>query len=206
MKEFLITRRINKPMWGPITAIATAAAAAVAIISLLAILRDSRERTRPLVTADLERAPLSRDQRHLDLVLRNSGATAARDLRVAFDPTPIIIPRDERRPQVATVLEKRFTGTLRILPPGRPIRSAYYIGEQNPNKPSDVRNSEPLPDTFTVIASYKDYRGRPYSDTFELSVDDYLHETEVTGKSVPANPQKDLVHAAENIVRQLNRH
>lgn len=193
-------------MWDAITAIATVATAIVAVVTLLALRADSKDRTRPFVVVDLERAPNSRGQGRLDLVLRNYGVTPARDLKVTFTPHPITIAGDGRPAVVAKVLEHRFRPVFHVLPAGRPIRAAYYIGVPDPKNPGSTRNDEPLPDSFTVHVEYQGARTKkPYRDTFRLSVEDYWHETDGTTRSHPSSPDKDLVHAVENVVRQLNR-
>jgi len=67
-------------------AVSTLMAIATAIVAVLALrqtARDSADRSRPMVLAEFRRAVNS--DRTVDLVIRNAGASMARDVHVTFD-------------------------------------------------------------------------------------------------------------------------
>ncbi|MBN8884050.1 MAG: hypothetical protein J0H73_17295, partial [Salana multivorans] len=70
--------------WNAVTAVATVAAALVAVLALRSAARDSRERSRPDVVAEYRVEP--RVHKVLTFVVRNVGPTAAKDVRVVFEP------------------------------------------------------------------------------------------------------------------------
>jgi hypothetical protein len=144
------------------------------------------EQSRPMVVAELARhsnsagEPLQGVQ---DLVLKNYGATPARNLRVAFDP-PIPDPMpDGIRPGTGALtssLVRRFGNAIHTLPPAAEMRNIYWLGEAGPD--GRFHNKEPTFDQITVTLTYEDMAGRKYaSDSFEL-------DTDVIGLSTTSKP------------------
>lgn len=125
--------------WTAVGGIGTAAAAVVAIITLIALRADSAYRTRPVLIADLEHLPAMYGNQGLDLVIRNTGLTAARDLVVKFEPDPLIIdetgqkkPRDRGQ---ADRLVKRFSRPLRRVPGATAVADEVLLVQAGPERP-----------------------------------------------------------------------
>lgn len=191
--------------WTAVTAIATAAAAVVAIITLLALRADSADRTRPVVVADLEHPPAVYGNMGLDLVVRNTGATAARNLRVSFEPDPLIIdetgqekPRDRRQ---ADRLVKRFSRPLSVLPARRRLRTNYFWSGTDPET-GKGRNANPLPDRFTVKLSYRGRGRKQFTDDFDLDVWDF--EDSRMYDSSSQEKLRDIHRAIMNLTHKLD--
>lgn len=202
--------------WAALESLATVAAAVVAIATLLALRADSRQRTRPVVTADLQRPPTVGENIGFDLVVRNSGATAARDVKVSFDPEPLIIDEDEtakhpRERRVAEWLVNYFSEPITSLPPGRGVRANYYWAEDDPEDPTKRRNKHPLPGRFIVKISYRpleqswirEWFKRPkiYAHRFPLVVRDF---DDSFMEWTPTNHIRGIHRAIDNVVRKLD--
>ncbi|HEY9264220.1 MAG TPA: hypothetical protein VIQ11_06420 [Mycobacterium sp.] len=173
---------MSADFWTAVESLATVVAAIVAVITLLGLRADSQERTRPLVTAGLERPPTVGENTGLDLVLRNNGATAARDVRVELGPQPLIIEEDPekvkdlRKREAAQWLVDYFAQPITTLPAGRRIRANYYWVEDDPADRNKRRNAHPLPDQFTVKISYREQESRGLRRLFRRPAKEYVEE------------------------------
>lgn len=194
--------------WSAVESIATVAAAVVAIITLIALRADSADRTRPVVVADLEHPPAVYGNQGLDLVIRNTGATAARDLTVTFDPDPLIIDetgqKKPRDPQQAQQLVKRFAHPIAVLPSRRRLRTNYFWSRPDPSDPTGnkARNGNPVPDSFSVKLSYRGRGRKVFTDQFDLDVWDFEDSRMYDGSS----PEKlrDVQRAIMNLTHKLD--
>src|SRR5690348_15692234 len=77
-----------------VSAAATVVTAVIAGVALRSTARDSRDRTRPLLVAELRRSTLGTATQ--DLVIKNCGASVARNVNVLFDP-PLPVTEDVAR-------------------------------------------------------------------------------------------------------------
>lgn len=187
--------------WTAVGAIAAVAASIVAIITLLALRRDSADRTRPMMTAELKSILLVTVP-HRSLVLRNVGATTARQVTVEFDPA--LPPPDSNGPEglMTPILARRYASSISTWPPGMALSNIYFAGEQQPD--GTWANREPLPDQFTVTINYKDEHGRAYSDNYTL--DDSIVRLESfaePGSWDEKTTRKREVRAFEELARQV---
>jgi hypothetical protein len=192
---------MNLPAWiASGAAVASGGAAWTAAINgsrtLARARRDSRERSRPMLAAELQGHTYSRGTQ--SLVVRNYGTTIARNVHVRFDP-PIPDPAPEFvHGSVTPYLKKRYAGTIALITPGMELKNLWFVGEAVNGK---FVNSEPTPNKFTVSISYESSLGDRYQDDFLLDVDLLSMQTSVTSSSEPANQIKE---AAKNL-KEINR-
>jgi hypothetical protein len=149
-------------------AIAVIVTGAVAVQTLVAQRRDSRDRTRPLIVASLQPGPL-KPHGTVYLVIRNAGATVARNLQVTFKPEiPTRRMDDAGQPITGPqYIRDRYSRTIAMLGPGESLRNLYInFGTGNVHLPWQIE----------VAVVYQDDRGRPYRDRFPLFVDAQLGE------------------------------
>lgn len=110
--------------WSGVAAIATVAAALVAIVTLRSIQSDSRDRARPVISAEL--LPLALSHGTCELVIQNVGVGVAKHVTVAIDP-----PITEQMGQLAGFLARRYANEIPTMGPGRRLTNVYghWIGE-----------------------------------------------------------------------------
>jgi hypothetical protein len=180
------------------TAVATAASAGaivwtgvVARRALRAAKEDSRSRTRPVMMAELRRAPLSHGT--VNLLLDNLGASVASDVTVVLDPGPP--PNLESLPDsdLWKWIHQRYA---------RPITTwAPHLRMSNV-----VRAGHDKLEPFVVRINYLGPDGTPYADRYEFNPDHVLKETEA-GPSQAAGDfdwEKRKVKALEALVARLD--
>lgn len=170
------------------SALAAIVTAVVAVRSLAGSRRDSRDRTRPVIVAQLKRAPLSPGT--LDLVLSNYGATSAKDVQVRFDP-PLPDPSNLSASDMRQWIGLRYARTFSQWPPGMTLSNVYRAGHDA---------VEPV----TVTVSYQGQDGTRYRDSFELDPDALIKETQVSPSSTTPE-EKRVVSALEAMARALDR-
>lgn len=157
--------RVNADAIGAAAAILTTIVAFITAILAVAALRsaarDSRERSRPLVLARFRESENSDSS--YELVIGNSGQTAARDLVVTFDP-----PFTEAALGDALVklIADRYESPLGALPPGGELTNVWWSGSLQGGRA--LENHIATPDDVKVSVSYKGNRWRRYRDTFAL--------------------------------------
>lgn len=161
--------------------------------------RDSRARSRPIVTAVLRRAPYTHSYA---LDVTNSGASAARGLVVTFDPP---LPDDPMAPggqrSVIPFMAARYATPIAVLPPAATLSNVYYVGRADPSNPAGrIVNVEPTPDQVSVALRYQDDDGHRYRDVFPLDVDVLLKETETTSSSSPQKQQEKALKEFTTLV------
>jgi hypothetical protein len=189
-----------------VSAVAILVTAVIAIMTLRELRADSRERTRPFVVASLERPPAMYGAVGLDLVIRNSGVTAARDLRVGFAPDPLIIDetgeQDPRDRKAAEQLVEMFSRPIGVLPAGRRLRMRYYWSQEDPEDRSRMRNAYPLPSDLTVSLSYQGQDRTPFEDEYRLAVSDVKENHGLASHST--DQLRDIQQAIANLVMKLD--
>lgn len=140
--------------------------ATVAIKSLRHTRADSRARTRPMLSAELK---ISGDL-HSNLVIKNSGASIARNVTIVFDPP---LPNDEYssdgQGNVARLINQRYQAPIPVWVPGREMENFYWIRDQD--SPDDAPLSvDGVPNEVVATISYSDDQGRTYCDRFPLDI------------------------------------
>jgi hypothetical protein len=188
--------------WSGVGAIATVIAAGIAILTLLAIRRDSRDRSRPVMAADIR--PVALSKRISELVVENLGQSVAKNVRVTFDPPLPDLKGAEATGKVTPYLRRRYENAIPTMPPGRKLFNIYAVQAPGPN--GALVNAEPTPVDVTVTFEYEDTHGRPYKDSYKLSLRILQNQTE----SFPSNTDDDGmrrrgVEALEVIARTLHR-
>jgi hypothetical protein len=188
--------------WSGVGAIATVIAAGIAVLTLLAIRRDSRDRSRPVMVADIR--PVALSKRTCELVVENVGQSVAKSVRVTFDPPLPDLNGAEAAGKVTPYLRRRYENAIPTMPPGRKLFNIY--GVQAPGPDGVLVNNEPTPEDVTVTFEYEDTHGRPYKDSYKLSLRTLSNQTE----SFPSNADDDgmrrrEVTALEAIARTLHR-
>lgn len=150
--------------------LATVVMALVAIAALISAGLDSAARTRPYVVVEYEIwAPY--DRPYLRLVVRNAGQTAARKLKVTFDPP---FQESEEPGKLGTYVARRYKDAIDVLGPGQKLTSLFV---------ADPKDDEP-PEHVEAKVSYESpfWRCRDYHDTFILQRSIYTQQLSV-GKS-----------------------
>lgn len=170
------------------TGIATAAAlitAAVACISLWATQIDSRERSRPVVTARFEAGPKV-PSGYTYLVIKNNGTSAARNVTVTLDPEPedTTTAKDGKADMAAPYLRRRYAHPIQVLAPGQALINIYAAPDRRPNPTPDIPPENPfhVADEVAVAVEYDSHRRirrtpRRYTDTFNLDLRTVYGET-----------------------------
>jgi hypothetical protein len=169
--------------------IATVAAAIVAIWTLVALRQDSRDRTRPVIIAEICAAVLAEVG---ELIVRNVGASVAKNVTFKFDPE-----LQTEGGMVAPYLQRRYSRTTRTFGPGAMIHDVYQYAQGPP---------EPVPDEFTLTIDYYDTRGRHYTDSYDLSVVTLRDHTRIESSDddLP-HLQRRTTRAVEAIARGVGR-
>jgi hypothetical protein len=181
--------------WAGVTGVSAVITGAVAIISLRALRQDSRDRTRPVVVADLLPVVLSRTVS--ELVIENVGPSVAKKVRVTFEP-----PITEDVGTGTAFLVRRYSHIIPTMGPGRRLTNTYaiWVGDGSDNLLENV------PKDVVVRISYQDAHGRNYSDDYELSLRTLRNQT----SSEPSNTDSEgmrrrWVRALEEIARGVSR-
>ncbi|MDD9153993.1 hypothetical protein PUY80_15595 [Plantibacter flavus] len=202
--EFL---RVNSDAIGAAAAIATTIIAVVTAILAVAALRsaarDSRERSRPLVFARFRESENSDSS--YELVIGNSGQTAARDLTVtltpAFDETALA-------DKLVKMIAERYESPIGVLPPGGELTNVWWSGSAQGGG-TELQNHIATPDDVEVSVSYKGNRTRRYRDTFTLEAKSMKLKTySVSSTSMPGMTKsiRDSIKKLATETKQINRH
>ncbi len=181
--------------WSGVAAVATVAAAVVAIITLRSIQSDSRDRARPVISAEL--LPLALTHGTCELAIQNVGVGVAKDVRVAFDPAIT-----EDMGQIAGFLARRYVGVIPTMGPGRRLTNIYghWVGD------GSHRFDEAVPTEFVVRIQYRDSHGRGYDDTYQLNAGTLRNETtSFPSNSDDAGLKRRWASALEVIARAADR-
>lgn len=181
-------------IWSAIGAISTLTAAVVAVITLLSIRKDSRDRTRPIMSADLR--PLMLVQGVGELIVENLGNAVAKNITVKFTP---LLPSSNPEGSSTPYLRRRYENVIPSMPPGRRLYNVY-------TKMNNDSNTERTPDEITVTFHYQDTRNRRYNDSYQLTIKTLMNEVQ----SFPANTDEHgmnirQIKAIESIARSLGR-
>jgi hypothetical protein len=129
--------------------------------------------SRPYVIVDLEPASHTRDV--VELVIRNAGRTAARNVELAFSPEP---QRAQEIPSYPLNEMRLLKQPTPVMPPDREIRVLFDVTHEYAAK----RGS--LPSTYTVTVTYADDEATPWIDTYVLDLDVHLGALHVESKGL----------------------
>jgi hypothetical protein len=174
---------------GAVTAVGTVVMAVAIIVTALfagrtlkATREDSRSRSRPVMVAELQRELLS--QGTTLLVLRNLGASVAKNVTVSFDPPP---PKLDELPDdnMMKWIYERYATPITTWAPGWTLSNVIRSGYDSL-----------VPITVTV--AYEGPDGTPYQDPYHLHPDHILKETSTTPSKT-----KDLVKLEQQKVSAL---
>ena len=177
--------------WTAVTGVCAVVTSIVAIASLRALRVDSRDRTRPVVGAELLPIVLSRGT--CELAIQNIGASVAKNVRVTFDP-----PITEGMGVTAGYLARRYEHPIPTMGPGRRLTNVYghRRGDGSANFDEDV------PLDVSVTIAYEDSHGREYRDVYELTSQTLMNETTTSPSNTDEKGiQRRLVQALEAIAR-----
>jgi hypothetical protein len=140
------------------SAMAAIVAAVVGIWAIINSKKDSRDKSRPVVVAELQRHREA--ETHIMIVVRNAGATVAKDVVVTFDPALTTEPTDANR--YANAAQRMFADPIPTMGPGQLLTNPWYHKEV-----------DGAPDRCTVTATYKDTRKRKFEDEYILAIAPY---------------------------------
>lgn len=102
-------------VWSAVAAIAAAVGAGGALWTLAEIKRDSRDRTRPMMSAELRAAVLTQNP---ELHICNRGQSVAKNIRVSFDPPLPVLEGSEAEGLPTPFLQRRYGDVITTLTPG----------------------------------------------------------------------------------------
>jgi len=194
-----------EPAW--IIATATSVGVVVAVLTAITGLRtlrqlrtDSRERSRPMMAAELRKAPYSPGTQLL--VIRNYGPSIARNVKITFIP-PIPDPTPERATQsVSPFITRRYATPIPVVTPDMELSNIWFSGRLQGEL---WVNFEPTPDQFTVRIAYDGPEGTRYEDRFSLDTDLIRQHTYVSSSTDPENRLKEAVKSLGKIEKAVSR-
>jgi hypothetical protein len=181
--------------WAGVTGVTAVVTGVVAIATLLALKRDSRDRSRPVVVADLLPIVLSRGT--AEFVVQNVGQSVAKNVRLQFTP-----PITEEMGSLAGYLARRYSKQIPTLGPARRLTNIYahWTGD------GSYKLTESVPLEFLVEIAYEDSHSRTYVDKYELSMSTLRNETTSTPSNTDeAGMQRRAIRAWEEIARGVHR-
>lgn len=188
--------------WSAVEAIATVVAGTVAIVTLLALRSDSRERSRPVMSADLLPEVLTYGTSQL--VVENIGLGVAKNVRVTFDPELPKYEGSEADGKITPYLQRRYSQVIPTIGPGRKLSNTYAYGSRDENM--GFPNAENVPVDFTIRFDYLDSKGRSYSDQYSLTLQTLMNQTTSDPSSTSeAGMAKRTIRALEAIARGVGR-
>jgi len=131
--------------------------AVVAVWALIAAVRDSHERSRPVVVAEFRLA--AHNDEAFDLVVRNVGQSIARDVTVTFAPE--IEAREDDARDLTSYLVERYADPISAIGPGQELTNVWWSGVARGE--DTLVNSERTPEEVTVSIGYKGSSGRKFA-------------------------------------------
>lgn len=170
-----------------VSAAATVITALIAVLALQSTARDSRDRTRPLLVAELRRSTLGSQTQ--DLVIKNYGASVARDVTLIFDPP--LTETDDISKNVHWICE-RFRRPVSVWAPGTMMSNVYKHPEENPGR-------------RTVLISYRGPGRERYADKFDIDPAVMDLESFSNPSERPGTELERMVIALHAIARATDR-
>ncbi|PVY34221.1 hypothetical protein [Williamsia muralis] len=180
--------------WGAVTAIAAVTTSLVAVITLLALKRDSMDRTRPYLVATLNKAVLTENG---ELRIENVGQSSAKNVRVWFSPALPTLSDAEEADKVAPFLRKRYEVQIATWAPGVSFTNLYQSARED---------YEPVPSDVRVVIRYQDQHRRFFLDYYDLSMDHLRFDTGAyPSNSDERGMRRREVKALEAVARGIGR-
>lgn len=181
--------------------LATVATAYIAVRAIMQASSDSRERSRPVITAELDVA--EHNDSGVDLTIANKGQSVARDIVVLFDP-PLKAADDGEKTSVENII-KRYDKAISVMAPGQKFVNTWWMGIDAQGQ-DDLVNLIHTPDAVQITICYRDAQGRHrYKDSYELDVNVLLNHTQqwssTSFKGRMASIDKSLQGAAGALMR-----
>lgn len=174
--------------------LATVTAAVVGIWTLVSVRQDSRDRTRPVIIAELHPNVLSDVS---ELIVRNAGLSVAKNVSFTFDPPLPVLKGADAAGLLTPYLQRRYSRAIPTFGPGLTLVDVYQLS----NEPF-----EPVPDDFTLTIDYDDTHGRHYTDSYELSTMTLRDHTRATPSGDDdATLKRRATRAVEAIARGVGR-
>jgi hypothetical protein len=180
-----------------LSALAAIATGVIAINALRASTRDSADRSRPVVVAEFQLATES--DTSSDLVVRNDGATVARNLQVSFDRE--IITGDPGKDRGASSIVQRYSRPIGVLSPRQELRNTWWFGGSVAGQ-ERLQNLNPIPDEVVVSVDYEDLSGNKFHDDFDLHVDVMLHSTHSFSSTSTRGQLKTMAQSLKKIAER----
>jgi len=169
-----------------------AALAAVYARKQVAEARITREeQAQPFVLVDFQ--PSRVGSIFMDLVIKNTGATLARNVRVMFDP-PLRASVHETAPSRDVALSAMLTRGIPTLPPGVEHRSLF---ERMPT----LHDREDLPRQYEAVVTFNDSRQREYTLRYELDLEIYFGRASLRERGV--HDIAEELHSIDKHIRNL---
>jgi hypothetical protein len=180
--EYLASPTTDLPSaWGTaggaiVTAISVVVASVVGIRTLRAFERDSRDRSRPMVGAQLVRDPHPSERGAAYLLVRNYGQSVAYDVQVTFDPPMENVETRSGDDSYVPFMLSRYENPIANLMPGVDLRNLWFVPSGDADDQGDLLNDEPIPNVVTVTVRYSDTpnfwerAAHRYVDTFVLDM------------------------------------
>lgn len=193
-----------------VMAVATVGAAWIGVGTLLATKRDSRDRSRPMVAAYLERDPHPTGMT-ADLVVKNFGPSVAYNVRVEFDPPLVAGATKSGQNSVMPFLLNRYSADIPNLVPQKELRSLWFIFNREESEVHRPVNDEPIPSVVRATIFYTDRpdqskRGvNKYSGEFVLDSSIFGDDLIGTHSDGPHELRKKSTKATEGIKKSLDQ-
>ncbi|QWY79527.1 hypothetical protein SEA_BOYNAMEDSUE_66 [Gordonia phage BoyNamedSue] len=171
-------------------ALITATSVVVAVIFGIKTLnqtrRDSRDRSRPMVAAYLERDPHPGGLGAY-LVIENLGQSVAYNVRVTFSPAIVNTGTSSGNASFVPTLLRRYAEPIPNLIPNLRMRNLWHIPDKSKkNEDGNYLNDEPIPDRVVARVRYSDAalinarNTHRYDESFVLDVNTLRGETITT--------------------------
>lgn len=182
--------------WLAVQAVATAATGTILLVTLIVAWRSllhtrgqREDQFRPHVVVDIEPSAV---RPMVDFVVRNLGQTAARDVRIATNPT-LQTTTDDAHPKYALKDSAILAQGIPMLPPGREIRSLF-------DSMPDLLNTG-LPTRYEGTVTYDGSRGgKTYHDEFVIDLNVHAGLTYIDQKGL-----HQVAKALEEVARRLGQ-
>lgn len=181
--------------WSGVTGITAVIAGAIGVLTLRALRQDSRDRSRPVVSAELTPVVLSHGTS--ELVIQNVGQSVAKDVKVTFAPEIT-----EDMGQISAFLARRYSRIIPTMGPGRRLTNIYATWRGDGSE--DLH--EPVPPELAVTITYTDAHGYRYTDCYDISIYTLRNQTTSSPSNTDeAGMRRRHVQAVEAIARGVHR-
>jgi hypothetical protein len=185
--DFLI-RHAHIDPFNALNALAQIVLALIALFALIYAILQYRltktryaEENRPYVTIELERVTSGL----LDLVIRNSGNSAAKNINIKFTPNIAIYEHTKSK-----INSHKFLKNMKFLASGKSL--SFFFGSVLGGKTKICRE-------FQIAITYEDVTGKTYHDDQTIDPRDFLELVSITRKDI-----HDAAKSLDEIKKELN--